>query len=317
MNDKPAFAAEPAVVSAIENWRAWLAHERRISNHTLDAYSRDLGSFLRFTAEHLGYAPGLQDLRALEPADFRGFLADRQARGLARSSTARAMSTLRNFFKFIERQGLVENAAIGGIRTPKVPRSVPKALDEVDALETVSVIEDLSEEPWIGKRDAAVLFLLYGCGLRIGEALGLDRDQVAEPGDAMDTIVVTGKGDKQRLVPVLPVVAKALGDYIDACPHDLALDGPLFVGKRGKRLSARMIQRQMGRVRALLGLPETATPHALRHSFATHLLAGGGDLRTIQELLGHASLSTTQRYTEVDAGRLKSVYDGAHPRARR
>ena len=227
------------------------------------------------------------------------------------------MSTLRNFFKFIERQGLVENAAIGGIRTPKVPRSVPKALDEVDALETVSVIEDLSEEPWIGKRDAAVLFLLYGCGLRIDEALGLDRDQVAEPGDAMDTIVVTGKGDKQRLVPVLPVVTKALGDYIDACPHDLALDGPLFVGKRGKRLSARMIQRQMGRVRALLGLPETATPHALRHSFATHLLAGGGDLRTIQELLGHASLSTTQRYTEVDAGRLKSVYDGAHPRARR
>lgn len=317
MNDKPAFAAEPAVVSAIEDWRAWLAHERRISNHTLDAYSRDLGSFLRFTAEHLGYAPGLQDLRALEPVDFRGFLADRQTRGLARSSTARAMSTLRNFFKFIERQGLVENAAIGGIRTPKVPRSVPKALDEVDALETVSVIEDLSEEPWIGKRDAAVLFLLYGCGLRIGEALGLDRDQVAEPGDAMDTIVVTGKGDKQRLVPVLPVVAEALGDYIDACPHDLALDGPLFVGKRGKRLSARMIQRQMGRVRALLGLPETATPHALRHSFATHLLAGGGDLRTIQELLGHASLSTTQRYTEVDAGRLKSVYDGAHPRARR
>ena len=317
MNDKPAFAAEPAVVSAIEDWRAWLAHERRISNHTLDAYSRDLGSFLRFTAEHLGYAPGLQDLRALEPADFRGFLADRQARSLARSSTARAMSTLRNFFKFIERQGLVENAAIGGIRTPKVPRSVPKALDEVDALETVSVIEDLSEEPWIGKRDAAVLFLLYGCGLRIGEALGLDRDQVAEPGDAMDTIVVTGKGDKQRLVPVLPVVTKALGDYIDACPHDLALDGPLFVGKRGKRLNARMIQRQMGRVRALLGLPETATPHALRHSFATHLLAGGGDLRTIQELLGHASLSTTQRYTEVDAGRLKSVYDGAHPRARR
>ena len=317
MNDKPAFVAEPAVVSAIEDWRAWLAHERRISNHTLDAYSRDLGSFLRFTAEHLGYAPGLQDLQALEPADFRGFLADRQARGLARSSTARAMSTLRNFFKFIERQGLVENAAIGGIKTPKVPRSVPKALDEVDALETVSVIEDLSEEPWIGKRDAAVLFLLYGCGLRIGEALGLDRDQVAEPGDAMDTIVVTGKGDKQRLVPVLPVVTKALGDYIDACPHDLALDGPLFVGKRGKRLSARMIQRQMGRVRALLGLPETATPHALRHSFATHLLAGGGDLRTIQELLGHASLSTTQRYTEVDAGRLKSVYDGAHPRARR
>jgi integrase/recombinase XerC len=317
LTGQPAFAAEPAVLSAIEDWRGWLAHERRISDHTLDAYSRDLGSFLSFTAEHIGYPPGLQDLRALEPADFRGYLANRQARGLARSSTARAMSTLRNFFRFMERQGLVENAAIGGIKTPKVPKSVPKALDELDALEAVSAVEDLSEESWIGKRDAAVLLLLYGCGLRIGEALGLNRDQVPEPGDGKDTIVVTGKGDKQRLVPVLPVVADALGDYIDACPHDLPGDGPLFVGKRGKRLSPRMIQRQMSNVRVLLGLPETATPHALRHSFATHLLAGGGDLRTIQELLGHASLSTTQRYTEVDAGRLKSVYDDAHPRARR
>ena len=309
-----AFTAEPAVIAVIDDWRAWLAHERRISGHTLDGYGRDLRKFLQFITGHLGYPPGLQDLEALKPRDFRGYLASRHAEGLARSSTARAMSTLRNFFRFMERRGVVENAAIGAIKTPKVPHSVPKALTMEDALTTVITVGDLSDEPWIGKRDTAVMLLLYGCGLRIGEALGLDRGQAPED---EDSIVVTGKGDKQRLVPVLPVVGSAIRDYVEACPFDLAPDGPLFVGKRGKRLLARVIQRQMALLRARLGLPETATPHALRHSFATHLLAGGGDLRTIQELLGHASLSTTQRYTEVDAGRLKSVYDGAHPRARR
>ena len=309
-----AFTAEPAVIAVIDDWRAWLAHERRISGHTLDGYGRDLRKFLQFITGHLGYPPGLQDLEALKPRDFRGYLASRHAEGLARSSTARAMSTLRNFFRFMERRGVVENAAIGAIKTPKVPHSVPKALTMEDALTTVITVGDLSDEPWIGKRDTAVMLLLYGCGLRIGEALGLDRGQAPED---EDSIVVTGKGDKQRLVPVLPVVGSAIRDYVEACPFDLAPDGPLFVGKRGKRLQARVIQRQMGILRARLGLPKTATPHALRHSFATHLLAGGGDLRTIQELLGHASLSTTQRYTEVDAGRLKAVYDDAHPRARR
>ena len=309
-----AFTAEPAVIAVIDDWRAWLAHERRISGHTLDGYGRDLRKFLQFITGHLGYPPGLQDLEALKPRDFRGYLASRHAEGLARSSTARAMSTLRNFFRFMERRGIVENAAIGAIKTPKVPHSVPKALTMEDALTTVITVGDLSDEPWIGKRDTAVMLLLYGCGLRIGEALGLDRGQAPED---EDSIVVTGKGDKQRLVPVLPVVSSAIRDYVEACPFDLAPDGPLFVGKRGKRLQARVIQRQMGILRARLGLPETATPHALRHSFATHLLAGGGDLRTIQELLGHASLSTTQRYTDVDATRLKAVYDDAHPRARR
>ena len=309
-----AFTAEPAVIAVIDDWRAWLAHERRISGHTLDGYGRDLRKFLQFITGHLGYPPGLQDLGALKPRDFRGYLASRHAEGLARSSTARAMSTLRNFFRFMEQRGVVENAAIGAIKTPKVPHSVPKALTMEDALTTVITVGDLSDEPWIGKRDTAVMLLLYGCGLRIGEALGLERGQVPEE---EDSIGVTGKGDKQRLVPVLPVVGSAIRDYVEACPFELAPDGPLFVGKRGKRLRARVIQRQMGILRARLGLPETATPHALRHSFATHLLAGGGDLRTIQELLGHASLSTTQRYTEVDAGRLKAVYDDAHPRARR
>ena len=311
------FAAEPAVVSAIEDWRGWLAHERRVSDHTLDAYSRDLQGFLNHAAEHLGYPPGLQDLEALSSADFRGYLARRKTQGLGRASTARAMSTLRNFFKFLERQELAVNAAIGAVKTPKVPRTIPKALDEVSALEAVETIGELTDEPWLAKRDTAVLFLLYGCGLRIGEALGLNRDQAPDPAKGEDSMVVTGKGNKQRLVPVLPVVAEAVRDYLDSCPYTLGGDDPLFVGKRGKRLSARIIQRQMKTVRKYLGLPDTATPHALRHSFATHLLAGGGDLRTIQELLGHASLSTTQRYTEVDASRLLEVYEDAHPRARR
>ena len=308
------FTAEPAVIAAIDDWRSWLAHERRIAANTLDAYGRDLQGFLAFAADHLGYPAGLQDLQSFGPGDFRGFLARRNADGLSRSSTARAMSTLRNFFRFLEKQGLAVNAAIASIKTPKVPRSVPKALAEEDAMEAVNVIGEITGEAWIVKRDTAVMLLLYGCGLRLGEAMGLNRGQVRASGDS---IVVTGKGDKQRLVPVLPVVSHGIEDYIAACPHDLVDDGPLFVGRRGKRLSPRMIQRRMEDVRKLLGLPDTATPHALRHSFATHLLAGGGDLRTIQELLGHASLSTTQRYTEVDTARLLDVYEDAHPRARR
>jgi len=310
------FAAEPAVNSAIRDWRAWLLHERRISRNTLDAYLRDLEAFLRFVAEHLGHAPGLRDLARLGAQDFRGWLARRAGQGLARTSTARAMSSLRNFFRYLERHGLAANAAIGGVRAPKVPKSVPKALAVEDALETVTTAEKLALVPWIAKRDAAVLLLLYGAGLRIGEALGLKRRQAPNDGGEA-TLIVTGKGGKQRLVPVLPVVAGAIANYLADCPFALADDGPLFVGRRGQRLSARVVQRQMQKVRQLLGLPETATPHALRHSFATHLLAGGGDLRTIQELLGHASLSTTQRYTDVDAKRLKAVYDDAHPRARR
>jgi len=189
--------------------------------------------------------------------------------------------------------------------------------DRAKAFEAVECIGELSSEPWIAKRDTAVLLLLYGCGLRLGEALGLQRAQAPDRTGDGDTIVVTGKGSKQRLVPVLPVVAEAIDDYLAECPFALSADDPLFVGARGKRLTARVVQRQVQKVRALLGLPETATPHALRHSFATHLLAGGGDLRTIQELLGHASLTTTQRYTEVDSGRLMAVYENAHPRARR
>ncbi len=305
------FEAEPALTAAIGRWQSWLASERRASAHTLDAYCRDLAAFLAFLRDHLGYMPGLADLGTLRVADFRSYLARRNAEGLARTSTARALSTLRGFFGFLERNDLCRNAALAAVRTPKVPKAVPKALSEDDAAMALETVGDLSDEPWVAKRDLALLTLLYGAGLRIGEALGLARGQ-APRGDSM---VVSGKGDKQRLVPVLPVVREAIDDYLAACPFGLPEDAPLFVGVRGKRLNPGVVQRQMRRLRTFLGLPETATPHALRHSFATHLLASGGDLRTIQELLGHASLSTTQRYTAVDQAALASVYRRAHPRA--
>lgn len=306
------FAAQPDLAAAIEGWRGWLAGERRASPHTLDGYARDLSSFCAFLRGHLGGEAGLKSLEGLTPADFRAFLAARQGEGLSRSSMARLMSTLRGFFKYLDRHDLLHNPAIGAVKAPRPPKSVPKALAADEAMEALATAGELHDEPWLAARDVALFTLLYGCGLRLGEALGMARRDVPKG----DTMIITGKGRKQRMVPVLPVVREAIAEYAALCPHALGAEGPLFVGARGARLNPGVVQRQMRRLRLLLGLPETATPHALRHSFATHLLAGGGDLRTIQELLGHASLSTTQRYTKVDAARLKGVYDQAHPRAR-
>ncbi|HSV28767.1 MAG TPA: tyrosine recombinase XerC [Candidatus Omnitrophota bacterium] len=296
----------------VEAWRGWLEGEKRASRHTLDGYSRDLASFLAFLVQHQGAEPGLDALRDLQPTDFRAFLAARQAEGLARSSMARLMSTLRGFFKFLDRNDVLHNPAIGAVKAPRPPRSLPKPLAAEEAMEALATAGELHDEPWLAARDVALFTLLYGCGLRLGEALGLERRDAPRG----DTMMVTGKGRKQRVVPVLPVVREAVADYLRQCPYPHNPEGPLFVGARGGRLNPGVVQRQMRRLRLLLGLPDTATPHALRHSFATHLLAGGGDLRTIQELLGHSSLSTTQRYTHVDAARLTAVYNDAHPRAR-
>ena len=308
-----AFPAAPDVVTTIEEWRTWLTHEKRTSLHTVDGYSRDLAAFFKFLSEHLGTAPNFEDLQNLKPVDFRSYLAGQAARGLARTSTARAMSTLRGFFRYLDRNGLVRNATINTVRTPKVPKSVPKALSENDAIDMVDSLREEALEPWLGARDTALGLMLYGCGLRLGEALSLDRHHAPKG----DTMIILGKGNKERLVPVLPVVKEAIEEYLSICPHNLTEGDPLFVGVRGGRLNPGVAQRQMRQIRGLLGLPDSATPHALRHSFATHLLAGGGDLRTIQELWGHASLSSTQRYLDVDAGRLMAVYRDAHPRARR
>jgi integrase/recombinase XerC len=300
---------EADLSAALDAWRGWLGGERRAARSTLSAYERDLKAFLSFVCRHQGGAVSLGMLASLGTGDFRGYLAERGARNYARTSTARALASVRGFFRFLERRHLAHNPSVRALRTPRLPKSVPKALTEGDARDVVDKVAVLSDERWIALRDAAVVLLLYGCGLRISEALALKRSDVP----LRDVIMVSGKGNKQRVVPVLPIVAEAVEAYAAACPYDAE---PLFVGARGGALDPGVVQRQMRRLRVHLGLPETATPHALRHSFATHLLAGGGDLRTIQELLGHASLATTQRYTSVDAARLAAVHRGAHPRAR-
>ena len=305
------FSAADDLRAAIGLWTAWLAGERRASAHTVAAYGRDLAFFLDFLTEHLGEIPSLASIHALRPADFRAFLAYRAGEGAERVSLARGLSVLRGFLRFLQRRGLAETTALAALRSPKLPRGVPKPLTIVDAAGALDAAADGAAKHWEGTRDTAILTLLYGCGLRLSEALGLTRGEAP----LGEMLAVTGKGGKQRLLPVLPAVRQAVADYLAACPYTLAKEGPLFVGARGGPLNPRIVQRQMAWLRGFLGLAETATPHALRHSFATHLLGAGGDLRAIQELLGHASLSTTQRYTSVETERLLAIYDAAHPRA--
>ncbi len=303
----------PRVAAEIDGWLHNLGAERRMSPKTLEAYRRDVLQFLAFLAEHLGGAPSLKELAALKPADVRAFMAARREQNIGSRSLMRTLAGVRAFARFLERNGKGKVGALAAVRTPKIAKNLPRPLPAAAAKRVADPDSSAGDErePWIHARDAAVLALLYGSGLRISEALGLTRGEFG----ARDTITVTGKGRKERMVPVLPQVAKLIADYIALCPYDLAEEGPLFVGAKGGPLSARVIQLAMARLRGALGLAETATPHALRHSFATHLLARGGDLRSIQELLGHASLSTTQIYTAVDAERLIEAYRSAHPRA--
>lgn len=295
----------------VRNWYAHLMGERRASAATLVSYHRDLACFLDFLTGHLGEAPALDALARLELRDFRAFLASRRKDGLQSRSLARALSSIRSFFRFLDRTGVLANPALRALRSPKIPHSIPKPLTPAAARRLIEEVEETGAAPWARARDAAILILLYGCGLRISEALSLDRND-APLGESLR---ITGKGRKERIVPVLPVAREAVDQYLALCPHGLAPGDPLFVGARGKRLNPRLLRGTVIGLRKRLGLAGTVSPHALRHSFATHLLAGGGDLRAIQELLGHASLSTTQMYTEADAARLLDIYDKAHPRA--
>jgi len=304
---------------ARDAWRDWLKSERRLAAHTLVAYEHDVATFLGFMTTYLGAPPTLEALARLKPAEFRAWLADRAHQGLARTPTARAFSSVRSFFRFLDKNKLAHNASIGVLQTPKLPRSVPKALSEADMSELLDTPSEQERAPWIELRDQAVLLLLYGAGLRIGEALGLTKGTVEGLLKAgHDTLAITGKGNKTRIVPLLPQTLDALTAYRDACPWLAALGAShsFFLGTRGGPLDPAIVQKRVRELRHQLGLPDSVTPHALRHSFATHLLGAGGDLRTIQELLGHASLSTTQRYTDVDAARLSAVYRAAHPRAK-
>jgi len=297
---------------AVAAWLAHLRHERGHADKTLEAYDRDVRQFLAFLARDLGHPPCLADLARLDLKVFRGFLASRRRTGTVSRSLARSLSALRQLFRWLEAKDIVENRAILQLAMPKVPHSVPKPLTVAKAAEVVEARGE-AELDWVHARDVAVLLLLYGCGLRIAEALSLKTKDA--PTVERDVLRVVGKGEKERLVPVLPIVREAIARYRELCPYQLEPDAPIFRGAKGGPLSPRIIQLAMQRLRGELGLPATATPHALRHSFATHLLSAGGDLRQIQELLGHASLSTTQAYTEVDRERLLAVYDAAHPRS--
>ena len=304
-------AASPGQRAALAQW---LTHIRALDGaaaHTLAAYGADVTRYMDFLARHRGAAEGTGALLTVPQADLRAWMAHERARGLGPRSLARALSAVKGFTGWLaEREG-IDATAVLSARGPKYRRSLPRPLSEQGARDMIGCVETQAREDWIAARDAAVITLLYGCGLRISEALALTGAASPLP----EVLRITGKGGKTRLVPVIPVARAAVARYAALVPFDLAPAGPLFRGARGGALNPRLIARAMESARLQLGLPATATPHAMRHSFATHLLSAGGDLRTIQQLLGHASLSTTQAYTAVDAARIMDVYEKAHPRA--
>ncbi len=301
----------PQFLHQVQAFLANLRGVRRCSPHTISAYQIDIYQFAQFMGGYLGEPLNLQHFAQLTHSDWRSFLAERMNDDYAKSSTARTLACLRSFNKYLEKNNMPPNNALKSLRTPKLKQAVPKAMQIDKSLELIEEIGHHHDILWVNLRDKAVLSLLYGCGLRLFEALALTSGQII----GQKTLIIQGKGGKQRLVPLLPVVEQAVKDYIKECPFPIDQDGILFYGQRGKILSPRLVQLAIEKLRHQLGLEETATPHALRHSFATHLLGNGGDLRSVQELLGHSSLSTTQRYTKVDLESLMRTYHAAHPRA--
>ncbi|MCV2880480.1 tyrosine recombinase XerC [Actibacterium sp. XHP0104] len=304
-------AISPAARAALADWLAQEKALNAAAENTLKAYSTDVTGFLAFLGQHLGGAPGLGPLAQITPSDMRAWMAHERARGVAPRSLARALSAVKGFYRWLSRRQGFDATAVLSMRAPKFQRKLPRPLAPDAARAIIDTVEMQSENPWIAARDVAVVTLLYGCGLRISEAMGLKgRDA-----PLADVLRILGKGGKERIVPVLPAARRAVDTYRSLCPHDLTPDGPLFRGARGGALNPRLIAKVMESARMQLGLPSSATPHALRHSFATHLLEAGGDLRAIQELLGHASLATTQTYTAVDTAHLMESYMRAHPKA--
>ena len=294
---------------ALGEWQQWLKVEKNVSKHTLRAYQGDISQFVQFLSNHKARAISVGDVANANLSEFRSWMSRQTMNGRANASRARTLSGLKNFLSWMDKQGLAHNAAIKTVRTPKLPRKLPRPLHENQAFK---VLEETGDGDWVALRDRALFTLLYGCGLRIDEALSLNIVDLPRDG----FLRVMGKGRKERQEPVLPMVTDALEKYRNACPYAEEGTRPLFIGeKNGKRLNQGVAQKAMRDLRRLLGLPETATPHALRHSFATHLLQNGANLREIQELLGHASLSTTQRYTDINAEEMLAIYKKAHPRA--
>lgn len=294
----------------LTQWQDYLRYEKKMSKHTLRAYCADAAHFTSFMATHLGHPPSLDDISALKLRDFRAWMAKMATEHNGNASRARSLSGVKNLFAWLDNNGIVHNPAISLLRTPKQPHKLPRPLQEGQAENVLENADLLCTKDWIGQRDRALFTLLYGCGLRIDEALNLNIGDMPRDG----FLRVLGKGNKERQVPVINIVDQTLKAYLEMRPFEALPESPLFIGARGRRLNQGIAQKSMREVRKILGLPETATPHALRHSFATHLLQNGANLREIQELLGHSSISSTQRYTEVNAEELMRVYKDAHPR---
>ena len=307
MKQKIEYRVTTEVLGFINSWQNWLKNERRYSAHTLDAYLRDLSAFIKYFAEAYRRDISLKDLSKLTVREFRAYIATR-AKERGKTTLARNVSTLKNFFKWLDSNDILKNSAIGVVSIPRMPKIIPKSIDSDDSFKVIATCVKDEKKTWRGLRDASILLLLYGCGLRISEALNLNFGDINQDSDFLR---IKGKGNKERIVPLFPLIWQKIHEYIQVCPFNFKHGAPLFVGARGERLSPRIIQRRLENIRQELNLPDTLTPHALRHSFATHLLAEGTDLRSIQELLGHTTLSTTQRYTDVQTRILHKEYNEA------
>ena len=301
------------IEDAFTNWLGNLKEVRNLSDNTLISYKHDVKSFIEFISTHTGSEVSIKYLNDMKISDFRSFLSYLRNKDISSTSIARIISSLKSFFNYLLNINLIESTVVQSLRTPKQKKSLPRPISSELAIETIKHAQDMEKEKWIGLRNKSILMLLYGCGLRISEALNLNFEDINEN----DYLIIKGKGNKERMVPLMDYVKNDIENYIHECPKNFMKDDPLFVGKRLDRLSPRIIQYVLEKIRHNLSLPETATPHALRHSFATHLLDSGGDLRTIQELLGHSSLSTTQKYTKVETEKLYDAYSKTHPLAKK
>ena len=301
------------IEDAFTNWLGNLKEVRNLSDNTLISYKHDVKSFIEFISTHTGSEVSIKYLNDMKISDFRSFLSYLRNKDISSTSIARIISSLKSFFNYLLNTNLIESTVVQSLRTPKQKKSLPRPISSELAIETIKHAQDMEKEKWIGMRNKSILMLLYGCGLRISEALNLNFEDINEN----DYLIIKGKGNKERMVPLMDYVKNDIENYIHECPKNFMKDDPLFVVKRLERLSPRIIQYVLEKIRHNLSLPETATPHALRHSFATHLLDSGGDLRTIQELLGHSSLSTTQKYTKVETEKLYDAYSKTHPLAKK
>ena len=304
---------KPDLEYEYNNWLDYLSNIKKLSQNSVVSYKNDLSKFFIFFQDYIEKNIGLKEIESIKISEFRSFLTYRRNSEISSNSIARNISALKSFFRFLIKNNKIKESSVFNLKSPKLKKSIPRPINVDLAIQVIKQAEEIEDEKWIGLRNKAILILLYGCGLRISEALSLNYDDIQNE----DHILIKGKGEKERIVPMMPYIKKGIENYLEACPKEIISGEALFIGKRFSRLSPRIIQYALEKIRTALSLPETATPHALRHSFATHLLDSGGDLRTIQELLGHSSLSTTQKYTKVETSKLLDIYKKSHPLAKK